>query len=178
MQGQRTIRIKPSAGRDRTILALFLLLVTSLLSGCGLLQKAGVLPDPAPLSDQAYEIHLELTATADSNPDAQSRPSPVQVRVFIAEPQSELATKSFEEIFEFSDNVMDPRPLATITLRPGQTKNLVLPANKAQTHLVIAAAYRDPYQSLWLAQAVVTPEDTVSASASIGAAAVTINPTP
>lgn len=178
MHGNRTIKIKPSAGHDRTTLALSLLLVTSLLSGCSLLQKVGVLSDPAPLSEQAYEIRLELTASADSNPDAQSRPSPVQVRVFIADPQAEMATKSFEEMFEFSGNVMDPRPLATITLRPGQTKNLVLPANKAQTHLVIAAAYRDPYQSLWMAQAMVTPKDIVSASASIGATAVTINLTP
>lgn len=180
MQGHRTIKIKTSICHEKTALALSFVLIASLLSGCSLLQKFGILSEPAsvPLSSQVYEIHLKLTASADSNPDVKSRPSPIQVRVFIADPQSAIATKSFEEIFDYAGTTMEPRPLATITLRPGQTKDLVLPANKTQTQLVIAAAYRDPYQALWIAQAVVAPEDIVSASATIGSTIVTINPTP
>lgn len=73
-------------------------------------------------------------------------------------------------------NVIEPRPLATVTLRPGQVKELILPANKTLTLLAIAAAYRDPYQSIWMASAVVTPQDTVSATALLSAQRVTIEP--
>jgi len=161
-----------------------------LSSGCSILQKVGILsspepakfelpaPAPVPLSEQPYDLKLILSASDDLNPDTQSRPSPVQVRLFLTEPQSEISSKSFEEVFDFAGNVMEPRPLATVTMRPGEAKTVVLPAMKSQTLLVVAAAYRDPYQSIWSALAEITPLDTVNASATIGSALVTINPTP
>ena len=160
--------------------------VTSLLAGCGLLQKVGILSTPEPpevpvsipLSQQPYELHLRLSASSDLNPDTQSRPSPVQVRVFITEAQSEIGNKGFEEMFDYSGNFMDPRPLSTVTLRPGQTKDLVLPAYKSQSVLVVAVAYRDPFQSLWKAVATLSPQDIVSASATIGETTITIKPSP
>lgn len=160
--------------------------VSGLLSGCGLLQKVGILPKPpepppaveapVPLAEQPYELKLSLEATEAVNPDSQSRPSPIQVRIFLTDGASEIASKTFEEVFDMGGNVIEPRPLATVTLRPGQVKELTLPANKTQTLLAIAAAYRDPYQSIWMASAVVTPQDTVSAAASLSAQRVTIQP--
>lgn len=184
MQGtRRTQRTEWPACARLPLFALVLMLST-LTSGCSILQKIGILPGPAAvqsnavLPQQTYELRLILSASKDLNPDAQSRPSPVQVRLFLADAQSEIATKSFEEMFDFDGNVMEPRPLATITLRPDQTKTVVLPASRSQTLLLIAAAYRDPYQSIWSAIAEITPKDIVNASATIGSAVVTINPTP
>jgi type VI secretion system VasD/TssJ family lipoprotein len=94
------------------------------------------------------------------------------------EPQADINDKGFEEMFDYSGNFMDPRPLSTVTVRPGETKDIVLPANKSQSMLVIAAAFRDPYQSLWKAVATITPADTVAATASITATTITINPSP
>ncbi|MFK7853265.1 MAG: type VI secretion system lipoprotein TssJ [Granulosicoccus sp.] len=183
MQGtSRIMRTEWSACARLPLFAMVLLLST-LSSGCSILQKTGILPAPAGQTDavlptQTYEMRLILSASKDLNPDAQSRPSPVQVRLFLANPQSEIATKSFEEMFDFDGNIMDPRPLATITLRPDQTKTVVLPATRSQTLLVIAAAYRDPYQSIWSAIAEISPKDVVNASATIGSNVVTIDPTP
>jgi type VI secretion system VasD/TssJ family lipoprotein len=161
-------------------------LAASLLSGCGVLEKVGILsgpeapaiaapPAPIPLSQQPYELTLRLTASNDLNPDTQSRPSPVQVRVFLMAPQADLDNKEFAEIFDFDGQVMEPRPLAKVTLRPGQTKDIVLPANKTQSMLMVAAAYRDPYQAVWKAIATVTPSDSAAALATIGANSVSIN---
>ena len=176
----------------KSLAPILLLLVSSLLSSCGLLQKFGILsepeapqapvvqapppPPPPPLSEQPYQLNVKLSASADLNPDTQSRPSPVQVRIFVSDAQSELKNKEFEEVFEFEGNSIEPRPLTTITVRPGQTRNLFLPANKSQSLVMIAAAYRDPYQSLWKAIASVRPQDAVNISATVGADAVTITP--
>ncbi len=188
MQGLRELENTESPVTCTFMRFVTILAVTSLLAGCGLLQKVGILSTPEPpevpppvpisLSQQPFELHLTLSASSDLNPDTQSRPSPVQVRVFITEAQSEIGSKGFEEMFDYSGNFMDPRPLSTVTLRPGQTKDLVLPAYKSQSMLVVAVAYRDPFQSLWKAVAMLSPQDIVSASATIGAATITIKPSP
>ena len=172
----------------KLIAPMILILASSLLTGCGLLQKIGILsapdapvvqaPPPPPLSEQPYQLNLRLSASADLNPDTQSRPSPVQVRIFVTEAQSELGDKGFEEIFDFAEDSIDPRPLTTMTVRPGQTKNIVLPANKSQSLVVIAAAYRDPFQTLWKATASVAPMDAVYLSATLSANAVAIKTRP
>lgn len=190
MQGPGSTAQMKSSKCARTALLVCALAGSILTTSCGILQKVGILssPPPAkidapapasvPLSEQPYDLKLILSASDDLNPDTQARPSPVQVRLFLTEPQSEISTKSFEEMFDFAGNVMEPRPLATVTMRPGEAKTVVLPAMKSQTLLVIAAAYRDPYQSVWSAIAQITPRNTVNASATIGSAVVTINPTP
>ena len=187
MQGKG--RPQQNVGRSALVLRwTTALLISALLSSCGILQKVGILsspppaavdtPAPTPLSQQPYELKLILSASAQLNPDTQGRPSPVQVRLFLTDAQSEIGSKSFEQVFDFAGNVMEPRPLATVTMRPGEAKTVVLPAMKSQTLLVIAAAYRDPYQSVWSAVAEISPQDTVNASATVGASIVSINPTP
>jgi len=176
--------MQPFSGHASHILLILLgVMFCSLLSGCGLLQKTGLVsapeqpePRPVPLSEQPYQLKLNLSASSDLNPDTQSRPSPVQVRVFMTDGQSEIGSKEFEEMFDYAGAQIEPRPVSTLTLRPGQTTELTLTSNKAQTRLVIAAAFRDPYQTLWKAAARITPTDTVSVNVSIGANTVTISP--
>ena len=180
--------MQPFSGHASHILLILLgVMFCSLLSGCGLLQKTGLgsateqpEPRPVPLSEQPYQLKLNLSASSDLNPDTRSRPSPVQVRVFMTDGQSEIGSKEFEEMFDYAGAQIEPRPLSTITLRPGQTTALTLTTNKAQTRLVIAAAFRDPYQALWKAAAQIKPTDTdtVSVRASIGANTVTIRQDP
>lgn len=168
--------------RSATAITSLLAVLTLLLSGCGLLEKTGLVssprPVPVPLSEQAYQINLSLSASSDLNPDTRSRPSPVQVRVFMTDGQSEIGSKSFEQMFDYAGTQIEPRPVSTLTLRPGENRMLSMSANRTQSMLVIAAAYREPYQTIWKAAASITPTDTVSVSASIGASAVTIEPSP
>lgn len=161
-------------------------MAASLLSGCSALEKVGILSGPeapaitappvaVPLSEQPYELNLRLSASSEMNPDTESRPSPVQVRIFLMTPQADVNAKEFEEFFDFGDQLMEPRPLLTVTLRPGETRNVILPAFKSQSMLVVAAAYRDPYQAIWKDIATLTPSDTVVALATIGKNNVTID---
>lgn len=174
-----------TAGRNtvrRISRLMSLVLFALMLSSCALLEKTGLVspPDkiplpPTPLSEQLYRLNLSLSASSDLNPDTLSRPSPVQVRVFMTDAQSEIGNKGFEDMFDYAGTQTGPRPLSTVTLRPGQSTMLTLTTNKTQTLLVIAAAFRDPYQSLWKATARITPADIVPISAHIGASTVTIN---
>lgn len=160
-------------------------LAASLLAGCGVLEKVGLLstPEPAPkalavpvpLSEQPYELNLRVTASTDLNPDTQSRPSPVQVRIFLMTPQADINSKEFAEVFDFDGQLMTPRPLSTMTLRPGQTRDVILSAKKTESTLMIAVAYRDPYQAVWKSITTVSPSDTATALATIGANRITID---
>lgn len=154
-------------------------LAASMLLGCSALEKVGILSGPEapvivtppvaiPLSEQPYELNLRLSASVDMNPDTELRPSPVQVRIFLLPPQADISEKSFEEFFDFDNQLMEPRPVLTVTLRPGETKNVILPANKSQSMLAVAAAYRDPYQAIWKDITTLSPSDTVVALATIG----------
>lgn len=179
--------ISRSAQRLVYVFVLMAVLATT-LTGCSVLQKIGLLPAPVaapppipvpvPLSEQPYTLNLRLLASSGLNPDSQSRPSPVQIRVFIMQPQADIADKEFEVMFDYAGNVMEPRPATTLTLQPGQKKSIALSANKSQSMLVVAAAYREPYQSLWNAMTTIEPNDEVSVSARIGATAVTLHPSP
>ena len=170
-------------------LLLCTVVLSSVLSGCGLLQKVGLLSGPpvvppaaidipVPLAEQPSQLMLTLSAASDVNPDSQLRPSPIQVRIFVTDSQSEIASQGFDAVFDIGGTLIEPRPLATVTLRPGQVKELVLPTNKSQTRLAIAAAYRDPFQSIWITTTPITAQDTVRASATLAAQSVTINSNP
>lgn len=186
MQGKGNINSRLARVRLRPQAMLCLLFSLFSLSGCSLLEKVGILSGPEPtvaeialaLSEQPYQLTVKLTASSDVNPDTQGRPSPIQIRLFISDTQTEVGDKSFEEIFEFSGQQLDPKPSAKLTLRPNQSTEVTLPANKSQSRLVIAAAYRDPYQSIWISTANITPLDSVTVNANITAAEVIIEPAP
>jgi|GEM_PF-2416038 len=171
----------------RTTTVVFVLVST--LTGCGLIKSAGqslgLLSAPAapgeaapPASEQPYQITLNLQGTSNMNPNTNRRASPAQVRLFVTDPAAKVAEKSFEEVFDYSGNIMKPRPLREVTVRPGENLSIDLPAMKSDTRLVVAVAFREPYQSIWMAQADIVPLDSVIATATVDADRVTILPTP
>ena len=129
------------------------------LSGCSLLSSVGLLPgdEPPPAVAATYALTLTLEADAQLNPNLNGSPAPLRVRVFVVESSSELDTRSFEEMFDYGDFEIDPRPVASVTLRPGQVQSLAFTPQRSQTRLLVAAAWRDPYQSVWLADAEAEP---------------------
>lgn len=158
---------------------LWLVLLSALLSGCGILQSLGILSepeDPTPLSAKTYTAQLTLAASNDTNPDTRSRPSPIQVRVFLTQPQSDLLDRQFEELFDYAGVSIEPRPSAIVTLTPGQTHTVELSGNMTQTLLIVAAAYRDPYQTIWRASMQLDPDESVERFATITASEVVIAP--
>jgi len=136
--------------------------VISTITGCGMVKSAGqsvgLLSTPAapvkaapPASERPYQIKLTLIGSNSMNPNSNRRPSPAQVRLFVTDPAANVAEKPFEEVFDYSGNTMEPRPLREVTVRPGQNLSIDLPAMKSDTRLVVAVAFREPYQSIWMA---------------------------
>lgn len=160
----------------RSLITLPLIAMLSImLSGCGLFQKAGI-AKPTPLEDQPYTLNLRLSASETANPNNQGRPSPLLVRVFMSAPDPEINSSTFEKVFDLNNQTMNPRPMQAITIRPGEVRDVVLQLNKSQTQLMIAAAYRDPHQAIWKAAAIISPTKTVNASATLGDTQISIEP--
>lgn len=165
----------------RTGFVLAAFLVGAQLSGCSLLRSVGLLPSEekakvkaaeVPLSEQPYEFTLVVMASNDVNPDPQSRPSPIRTRIFLNENATDISDRPFEQIFQFDGNDLDPAPVATIMLQPGETKKIKLTGVKTQNRLTIAAAYRDPYNTTWIISKTIEPDTTVRLTTEINAATI------
>jgi len=126
------------------------------------------------LSEQTYQLVLELSAASDVNRDAGSRPSPVRTLVFLTEPDVDVAAKPYESLFGVATADIDPKPDATLVMQPGGQNAIVLSGMKSQTRLSVAAAFREPYRTRWITSRIITPDDTMRASVSINALYVEI----
>lgn len=169
----------------RASVSAFLLCVLVLtISGCSLLQKTGLLPKPAKVPvpvaavEKPWQLQLDISGAQQLNPDTRSRPSPVQLRIFMSDGQSGINEMSFEQLFAAAGSEAPVSPLATVMLQPGQQRQLNLTVERSQTRLIIAAAFRDPYQTRWRAAADIQPLDIVSVQAHVDAGSVTISPSP
>jgi len=134
-------------------------MVMTMLSGCGVLRSIGVLPSTptleipepvVPLSQQSIEVALAISTAEDINPDVNSRPSPVMVRLFLSESGTDLESRSIDEIFELDGAEMSPSPRATAVLRPGTETLITLKGVKTESQLSIAVAYREFYITRWI----------------------------
>ncbi|MEE9318993.1 MAG: type VI secretion system lipoprotein TssJ [Granulosicoccus sp.] len=166
------------------LILLFLSLIAFSLTGCGLLQKIGILPSPpesvvpaleVPLSQQTMITTLEITAEVNINLDTNSRPSPVKVRVFLTEPGIDLKSHTIEDIFELSGTELSATPRATTVIRPGASTSMTLTGVKSETQLSIAVAYREPYKTQWIVTHQMKSNDSVQISARITEFEVSFN---
>lgn len=146
------------------------LLLSLIISGCGLFGK----DEPAAQVEQSYTLDLQLSASESLNPNTQGRPSPLLVRVFATEAGTEINSTEFEKVFDLNNQVMNPRPLQSIFVRPGEVKELRFQLNMIQTRLLIAAAYRDPHQAIWKSAAIISPQATVNVSATLAESEISI----
>jgi len=152
------------------------LFLIALLSGCGFFSKktseSPQTPAVPPLSQVPYRANLTIQADKNINADVNGRPSPVALRIFLVAPEVELANKTFEEIFDFNGSEISPRPIKNFILKPGETKLTSLNGMKTQSKLVIAAGFRDPYQTNWLLEKIVDVHTSPSITASISGIAI------
>jgi type VI secretion system protein VasD len=164
-----TTTIRPTA--DTVLLKLCALLAALIVqSACGLL------PGKAPKTPAAqdYQFSVSLTAPPDSNPDARSQPSPVRVRIFLLEPDSDLVTQPFERVFDFDGSGAPPKPNTILVLNPGTTQSVTVSGKKNQTKLVIAAAFRDIHSAKWIETKSIIPSNPGIITATVNAASVEI----
>jgi len=153
-------------------------LLCVLLSGCTLLKATGIVedkPEPPPLLSQTpYNLPITLNASADLNSAVTSRPSPVRIRVFIAEPEKNLLSQPFETIFEFDETRPAVAPAAIVVIAPSESKSLLIEGMKSQNQLVVAVAFQDVYSTKWIANKTIDTQNPSTNTVIIGSASVEI----
>lgn len=136
----------------------------------------GLLPGKTPKAPaaQEYQFTVNLIASSDSNPDARSQASPVRVRIFLLEPDSDLEAQPFERVFDFDGSGAPPKPNTILVLNPGTTQSVTVSGKKNQTKLVIAAAFRDIHSAKWIETESIIPSNPGIITATVNAASVEI----
>ena len=161
------------------VTSLLILCSCLLLPGCSILKAVGLMsdePEPeADLSQVPYEFVLTLSGNEDINPDARLQPSPVRIRLFLADPKDDLGSSSFETLFEFGGEQSPQKPNAVVVLPPGGSKTVTLSGAKSHSQLVIAAAFRDIHSANWLATREIDVSKPGNITATITAASVEID---
>ena len=148
--------------REVARISAFTVAAAVLVVACG--KKPAVPPPPPPpppagappAAEKAEPITLTLTAAADVNPDANSRPSPVVIRVYQLKNDTAFNAASFFELFDDEKKVLasdlsDPNEKSVeVTLRPGETVPVpnffMLPYTR---FVAVIAAYRDIRNAQW-----------------------------
>jgi len=127
--------------RHRTILAPVCVLV--------LVTMACASAPPAP--PKPVKTRLTIAATADSNPDASGRPSPVVVRVYQLKADTAFSGAEFFALFDDEMKVLGPDLIgrSEYLLAPSEKRTMELDVS-ADAHFVgIIAAYRDIRNAQW-----------------------------
>jgi type VI secretion system protein VasD len=120
-----------------------ILLVASalLLSAC-----AAKPSKPAP-------AHAELSVSADVNPDASGRASPVVVRVYQLRNDGEFNGADFFSVYEKEKETLGASLVSReeYVLAPGENRKLELPLNAETRFIAVVAAFRDIRTARWRA---------------------------
>jgi type VI secretion system protein VasD len=105
----------------------------------------------------------QLVTSADANPDANGRASPIVVRVFQLKNDGEFATADFFALYEREKETLGASFVSReeYVLAPGETRNLQLELNGDARFLGALAAFRDIRSARWRA-ITRTPEKTLT----------------
>jgi len=118
-----------------------------LVAGAALLGAcASKPPKPAP-------THAELIVSADVNPDASGRASPVVVRVYQLRNDGEFNSADFFGVYEKEKETLGASLVSReeYVLAPGENRKLDLPLNGDTRFIGVVAAYRDIRVARWRA---------------------------
>ncbi|MVW78015.1 type VI secretion system lipoprotein TssJ [Bordetella sp. 02P26C-1] len=94
---------------------------------------------------------IELAADKQVNPDANGRPSPVQVTIYELSSSTAFGSRDFFALQSDPQAALGKELLNTdqVVLRPGETKTLQYPGSSEARMVGIVAAYRDLEHSQW-----------------------------
>ena len=139
------------------------------VAGCGTAPPA----PPAPTA-----IRANIVATADVNPDARGRPSPVVVKVFELKSLAAFETADFFSLFEKGQETLGADLLARdeLTLIPGEQKALARELKPEARYVGVVAGFRDLERSTWRATFPVPPKKTTPMTVRLEARKVSILP--
>jgi type VI secretion system protein VasD len=98
-------------------------------------------------------VHEELSASADVNPDASGRASPIVIRVFQLRNDGEFASADFFALYDKEKETLASSFISReeYVLAPGETRKLDLAVNADARVIGVLAAFRDIRAAQWRA---------------------------
>ena len=133
------------------LLIISTLMVTTmvLLSGCG----------GAPKREN---IGLQISATADVNPDQQGRPSPIILHVLELNSEEQFNRLDYVSLTQSSGAALGPDLLGKtrLVLSPEDNRQLPLELNPQTTFIGLVAGYRDIDNAAWRTSIPISQGDT------------------
>ena len=171
--------IYPSSGMrfhlNNSIRRLLTCLIAGLLgltlAGCADVSIPFMKPDPT-------LIEAKAEASAQVNPDARKRPSPVMVRVYELKSRTQFDATDFISLFERDKDVLggDLVSRDEFVIRPGESKDIKKQPAPEIKFLAVLVGFRDLEKSRSRAVIAVVPNTTNRWTIKIDPLAVTIQP--
>jgi type VI secretion system protein VasD len=105
-------------------------------------------PPPKPV---VTPVSITLNASADANPDARGRPSPLAVRVYVLKSPGPFQSADFFSLFDKDTATLGAELVQReeALLRPGESKKLEFTLQPDAKVSGVMAAYRDLEHSKW-----------------------------
>jgi type VI secretion system protein VasD len=109
-------------------------------------------------------IRANIVATADVNPDARGRPSPVVVKVFELKSLAAFETADFFSLFDKDKETLGGELLARdeFSLSPGDKQAIARELKPEARYVGVVAGFRDLERATWRAAIPVPPKKTTS----------------
>ena len=120
--------------------------------------NCGKAPPPAPPSitiaappDARVKSAMTLAASADTNPDATGRPSPVVVRVYQLRTDGAFAGADFFALFDDDQKVLGPELISRdeFVLAPAERRTMDVTLSGETRYVGAVAAFRDIRNAQW-----------------------------
>ena len=98
-------------------------------------------------------LNAKVVASAEVNPDARKRPSPVVVRIFELKAPTLFEQADFVSLFEKEQATLGPELISReeFVLRPGETKPLSKPLSPDTKFVGVMVAFRELERARWRA---------------------------
>ena len=121
------------------LISLLSVALLALLSACG-----GAPPKPDPLG-------IQISATADVNPDMEGRPSPVILHIMELNSTEQFNRLDYMGLTQPSGGALGTDLLGKtqVVLQPGESKSMPMDLNPQTTAIGLVAGYRDIDNAAW-----------------------------
>jgi type VI secretion system protein VasD len=107
-------------------------------------------------------LGMQVTATADVNPDMQGRPSPVILHIMELNSTEQFSRLDYLGLTQPSGSALGSELLSKnrLVLQPGESKELPMELNPMTTAIGLVAGYRDIDNATWRKVVPITQGDT------------------
>jgi type VI secretion system protein VasD len=122
-------------------------------------------------------LQLGVSTTADVNPDARNRASPVAVRVYALKSSAAFESADFFSLYEKDSSTLGQELVRReeLLLRPGETKPLEMTLPPEVKVIAVFAAFRDIEHARWRAVRLIEPGRPANIKIQLSARQVSIN---